>query len=390
MTPVIHRCRTRRVRPLLVALAALSALLATVAQPVHVREVDAAVQFTTLPVGATLPSEADCASRVRPTPELATRGAVNATYNARKGTGGNYLYPRVTGNFTGTTDEIIQWAACKWGMDEDLLRAQTVQESSWFQNAMGDFTSTASSCTPVLPVANYPSQYPGDPAHNGQCPESVGLLQVRWLYHRSAFFSSTTETTATMTNNAVWSTAYNVDYYGAFWRDCFEGRMTWLNTVERGATYAAGDATGCQGVWFAGRWRTSAALGYIAAVQTNLANRVWESAAFASQTSPNSVKSPTPVTLDTVAPTTSITSPARNATLRGTVTLAASASDDVGVTRVDFLVDGVVRASDTTSPYSTSWSSRTVRNGTHTVQSRAYDAAGHATTSASVSVRVSN
>ena len=41
------------------------------------------------------------------------------------------LYRRVTGNFTGTTDEIIQWAACKWGIDEDIVRAQMAKESWW-------------------------------------------------------------------------------------------------------------------------------------------------------------------------------------------------------------------------------------------------------------------
>ena len=39
--------------------------------------------------------------------------------------------PGSTGNFTGTTDEIIQWAACKWGFDENTLRAQVAKESYW-------------------------------------------------------------------------------------------------------------------------------------------------------------------------------------------------------------------------------------------------------------------
>ena len=38
--------------------------------------------------------------------------------------------PRIDGNFTGTTDEIIQWAACKWGVSDDLVRAQAVHESN--------------------------------------------------------------------------------------------------------------------------------------------------------------------------------------------------------------------------------------------------------------------
>ena len=46
---------------------------------------------------------------------------------------------RVTGNFTGTTDQIIQWAACKWGIDEDIVRAQAAKESGWHQNAAGDW-----------------------------------------------------------------------------------------------------------------------------------------------------------------------------------------------------------------------------------------------------------
>jgi Transglycosylase SLT domain len=45
---------------------------------------------------------------------------------------------KVTGNFTGTTTEIIQSAACKWGIDEDTIRAAAVQESYWHMNTIGD------------------------------------------------------------------------------------------------------------------------------------------------------------------------------------------------------------------------------------------------------------
>ena len=45
---------------------------------------------------------------------------------------------QVTGNFAGTTTEIIQWAACKWGVDEDTIRAAAVQESYWHMNTLGD------------------------------------------------------------------------------------------------------------------------------------------------------------------------------------------------------------------------------------------------------------
>ncbi|HET7436816.1 MAG TPA: Ig-like domain-containing protein [Thermoanaerobaculia bacterium] len=93
---------------------------------------------------------------------------------------------------------------------------------------------------------------------------------------------------------------------------------------------------------------------------------------------------------DTIAPVTAITSPASGATVSGTTSVTASASDNTGVTRVDFLVDGAVAASDSSSPYSFSWNTTTASNGTHSLSSRAYDAAGNSAASASVTVTVSN
>ena len=93
---------------------------------------------------------------------------------------------------------------------------------------------------------------------------------------------------------------------------------------------------------------------------------------------------------DTTAPTTAITSPAAGSTVSGTVTVTASASDNVGVTRVELYVDGVLLATDTASPYSASWNTAGASNGSHTLTSKAYDAAGNVGTSAGVTVTVSN
>jgi Malectin domain/Domain of unknown function (DUF1929)/Bacterial Ig-like domain/Bacterial Ig domain len=95
---------------------------------------------------------------------------------------------------------------------------------------------------------------------------------------------------------------------------------------------------------------------------------------------------------DSTPPTVSVTAPAAGATVSGaTVTLSANASDNVGVSGVTFKVDGTtVGSQDTTSPYSVAWDSTTVANGTHTVTAVAADAAGNTTTSAGVSVTVSN
>ena len=74
----------------------------------------------------------------------------------------------------------------------------------------------------------------------------------------------------------------------------------------------------------------------------------------------------------------------------GTITLSATASDNVGVTRVDFVVDGNVKGSDTSAPYSLALDSTTLSNGSHTLVARAYDAAGNVGASGSVGFSVSN
>jgi hypothetical protein len=93
---------------------------------------------------------------------------------------------------------------------------------------------------------------------------------------------------------------------------------------------------------------------------------------------------------DTTPPTTSITSPANGATVSGTITVTASASDNVGVVKVEFYIDSVLKSTVTTSPYTFSWNTTTVANGSHTIFSKAYDAAGNVGTSATVTVTVNN
>jgi hypothetical protein len=93
---------------------------------------------------------------------------------------------------------------------------------------------------------------------------------------------------------------------------------------------------------------------------------------------------------DTTPPTVSLSAPASGATVSGSsVSLAATASDNVAVTKVEFYVDSTLVNSDTTSPYAYTWNSTTVANGAHTIQAKAYDAAGN-NANKSVSVTVSN
>ncbi len=207
--------------------------------------------FTTLPPGSPLPSDSECAARVRqsswePRPDNDAANHTNVYAQGHRLTGSylaQYGYEsRVTGNFTGTTDEIIQWAACKWGFDEDTVRAQAVQESYWHQSQLGDCNVTT------------------QPQTHG-C-SSVGILQVKGA-------------DIPPTHPGTWpyayqSTAFNLDYTLAVRRACFEGKETWL-----GNGYHAGDIWGCIGRWYSGRWYDQGAVDYIKSVQALYTNKEW-------------------------------------------------------------------------------------------------------------------
>ena len=143
---------------------------------------------------------------------------------------------RVTGGYTGTTDEILQWAARKWGFSPDLLRGVATIESWWKMSAVGD---------------------------DG---ESFGIMQVKRGPH--CCFPATRR-----------STAFNVDYYGAWLRAAYDGRFRWLNTVERGERYRRGDLWGSVGLWYSGRWRLDTG-DYISRVKNIIRQRVWRRAGF--------------------------------------------------------------------------------------------------------------
>jgi hypothetical protein len=206
-------------------------------------------KFTTLPPGAALPSSQECAQQVRrssfePRPENYTANhttGVPVNFPGIDGAtpeGNNLLKGRIDGSFTGTTDEIIQWGACKWGFDEDIVRAVAAQESWWRQSTKGDF--------------------------NGSDYESYGLLQVRRTSHVGTYPMSEQ------------STPFNVDFALAWRRACYEGYFTWIPAS------AKGDEWGCIGLWYSGKWYDgdvntaySGANWYIGKVKQYLAEKPW-------------------------------------------------------------------------------------------------------------------
>jgi hypothetical protein len=229
------------------------------------------VYFYTLPPGAKLPTDAQCAALVNAAPESESKSA-NTPFNLRTGThvGGSFfptapgsdnplaqqtLAPRIDGDFTGTTIDILRWAACKWGIDQDIVFAQAAVESWWQQDTLGDFGTVSTACLPGHKI--------GQDGKVGECPQSYGILQNRYPYENGGWPAIAT------------STAMNADAAYAIWRACYDGYETWLNSVPRGAQYTSGDAWGCVGRWFAGRWRTPAALGYIAKVKQYMREKIW-------------------------------------------------------------------------------------------------------------------
>jgi autotransporter family porin len=141
-----------------------------------------------------------------------------------------YILGRITGHFTGTTDEIFQWAAAKWGVPDNLIRAIAYMESGWRQTNFGDYVRD-----PALCPAGY-SKLP--------CPVTFGLVGTKSTSWRGIF---------------PWnrdSTAAAVDALGGWLRGCYEGWAWWLGNHDNPAhgVYHAGDIWGCVGAWYSGEW----------------------------------------------------------------------------------------------------------------------------------------
>ncbi len=93
---------------------------------------------------------------------------------------------------------------------------------------------------------------------------------------------------------------------------------------------------------------------------------------------------------DSAAPSASITAPSSGSTVSGPVTVNVSATDDMGVTRVECYLDGGLIGASTNAMAGFPWNTAAYPNGSCTLQARAYDAAGNVGMSAVVTVSVLN
>ena len=233
----------------------------------------------------------------------AVHDAFSARPRATKGTydprWDSWLLPRVDGQFTGTTDEIFQWAACKWGLSDNMVRAIAVRESTWFQvlhfsdgqcywdRGCGDAFSapTTDSKTYCDGLAGSGHDYQKDrnstvgaypyPVQAGMCPRTFSIVGIMawenpsWVAPAPPYPGNQNGTFPFSRD----STAFAADYIGSYLRGCYEGWVKWLNP-------GGGDIWGCVGSWYAGDWHSSAADGYIGRVQNELSNHTWLSASF--------------------------------------------------------------------------------------------------------------
>jgi hypothetical protein len=215
---------------------------------------------------------------VRPRPETRTgnvranryipsKKRLAAFHRARYGAGPNAglrlvsvnpLVKHVSGRFSGTTDEIIQWGAGKWGIPADVLRAVAVKESDWRQNGRGDRRDGVN-------AKRYPavSRIDTDSVY-----ESLGLMQIKWRSNGS--LNPGTEPLRRR------STAFQVDYTAANLRYYYEGRCSWCRPG-----YAAGQEWESIGAHYQPTpWRNDEMLDYAGQIEQIMNARPWEQPGF--------------------------------------------------------------------------------------------------------------
>ena len=199
------------------------------------------------------------ANRYRPSnAELARFHGARSAYGERE-SDFNPLRRYVTGRpglKRPSTDDLIQWAAAKWGIPVDVVRAHVWVESRWRQDAMGDF----------YPQSN-PEVFPAFSCRGGSCFESLGIAQVRWPAHPGV-------------EPLRWkSTAFNLDVDACNARFYFDGLAARWGPGITAHGYAAGQRWLSIGALFNPfPWRNQDQLDYIAKVRRALARRAWPSA----------------------------------------------------------------------------------------------------------------
>jgi hypothetical protein len=164
-----------------------------------------------------------------------------------------------------STDDLIQWAAHKWGIPENWLRAEYDHESQWSSFYLGDEEDVSG--------ADY-SQYPAQARvpNSPQVYQSMGITQIRWEPGNDLHAG---------TEQLRWeSTAFNVDYQAATLRFYYDNPQE-TRTSWNDKSYAPCQQWNSLGAWFEPYpWRNSGQAQYVGAVKKILAQDGWRAGWF--------------------------------------------------------------------------------------------------------------
>jgi autotransporter family porin len=254
--------------------------------------------FSTLSGSAPLPTDSQCAAIIHAKAETVW---ANTPFNQTKPTSAQLSsyaangytstfqddytqYKRVDGQYTGSTDMIARWAACKYGIDEDVVRAQGWIESGWRQGGGGDKRTVQSECVQGSFTALWNTTIYEPGGSTVSCPnccyQSWSLWQTKVYYEWMTW------------PEIMQSTAFGADYRYADQRACMDGAYTtyYASSAQQPNTYATDIANykanssttntgrvlwGCVGMHFSGSWYDSGAQTYISEVQNALVTKPW-------------------------------------------------------------------------------------------------------------------
>ena len=259
-----------------------------------------AVYFRTLAPGAVLPDGAQCAAMIPGTPETV---AANTRFNHTTATPAQLAafaangysfetlstkaqYARITGDYTGSTDMIMRWAACKYGIDEDVVRGQAWDESWWQQSRTGDRRNTRAQCVQGAFNALWDTNVPLVDGTSVVCPRCCWTSWSAWqtkVYYEWMAWPMIKDSTSFAAEYRYASTRACINgdwssYYAG--RSAFPGHNTYAGDL---ANYAHEPSPqnldtllwGCVGSHYSGEWYDPAAVRYIADIQADIAHRRW-------------------------------------------------------------------------------------------------------------------
>jgi|GEM_PF-637440 len=256
--------------------------------------------FPTLPPHAVLPSGRQCAAEIPPTPEtipgnipfnrtvatpseLAAFRAAGYTFETLAS---HAQYARIKGNYTGSTDMIMRWVACKYGIDENVVRGQAWAESFWRQWATGDRRTTRAECVQDGFTALWDTTIFFVDGRKVSCPHCCYTSWSAWqtkVYYEWKTWPMIKD-----------STSFAAEYRFADTRACINGdwkpyfarrpAQPGHNTyAEDVALYANNPSQanldtllwGCIGMHYSGGWYDPAAVKYIDNIKGNIAHKRW-------------------------------------------------------------------------------------------------------------------